>query len=1247
MDIMKVGTRILAFLTVFVMVFSGYAMTPAQASSFSATVTVTKVAEGTTTGLAGAKFKLQIEKTFIVKWWEDAGYPEATTNGSGVATWTVTGSGKYRAVETQAAPGYVTEDKTTSGTNVNTNGSTVSLGTVTNKPQGTITIVKRDAADNTKLLDGAKFSIYKGWVSSSRRVASNLVTGSNGTGTVVSAPLDPDDDYIVVEETAPEWYRIDDESKDDIEVTSGNTTTVYFNDTKMGKIKIVKHDAEFPDILVKGAEFDIYKTNTNYSNRVAHGLTTGSDGSVTSGLLEPRSDYIVVETDAPDGYRDNDTPIRGVTVTGGAVTAVDFNDTRKRYDLYIYKDIEGECPFDDDYDEYTFTFRLTNNATGEVFTKTLKGQEFCKITVPYGTYTLEEIDIPAGFKFAGFTDTLLLGDKITTKKVDHDLSTVYCHNDRVGTVKITKQDQFGKGLVGAKYDVFYKKYEGDSWPSTPLYNDILTNASGEIVLPEQKFGWYKVVEVAAPEKGYAFTPDTAVIKKINVVNETETFAFVNAQLFGSVNIVKEVGKHVDDPASFPDFTVRITGPSDNPNVASASHDYTIAPNDTTTIDGLAYGTYSIIELDKFGYENTSLSPDTFEVSGSATPTITIGNTKLYGGITVTKTISNGLPKPGDVFMFELWKAPIIPGDTYIGTPLTITPPATTCTFTGLPYGDYIVRERTLEGYAAVADIPVTVNEPAEGVTCENTKRYGSIQVNKAFAGTVPADDTEFTFRLYLNGVQVGDDKVLTWAAGGASVKFTGLEYGYTYDVVEVSKDGYAVDPDFAGPDGLPVTITGDDIDYEYTCTNTMQGKIQITKTDKDTGALLDGAVFTVTPPTGSAFTLTSGADGAGVATSGWLMPGDYTVQETTPPDTYGISDPAARTVTVTGGATAPVAFTDEKGSALIIKRSTFGGKLPIAGVLFQLMTKNTSDPAPGDIVGEALTNASGIARFDRLDIGRTYYVREKQEAPGYDRETKVEPVTPKLDPALDDAIGFADNPLGTVQVTKTDAADATKKLAGAVLGIYSDSECKTLVQTMPATGADGVAAGEPLPFGGSNPAAYYVKEITPPAGYSLNAAAQSVTFTEPGQTVPLAFTDARSLGSLVIKKVDALDHTKVLAGAQFKLYTDKAMTTQVGAAVTTDARGIARFDGLTPGDYWLMETVAPTNYDLPTEPLPVEVTAGVTNPEPFEIQNQYNPPEDIATGMMDWNILLIGGLALLAGGLIVFLTRRRSRSAAK
>lgn len=94
-------------------------------------------------------------------------------------------------------------------------------------------------------------------------------------------------------------------------------------------------------------------------------------------------------------------------------------------------------------------------------------------------------------------------------------------------------------------------------------------------------------------------------------------------------------------------------------------------------------------------------------------------------------------------------------------------------------------------------------------------------------------------------------------------------------------------------------------------------------------------------------------------------------------------------------------------------------------------------------------------------------------------------------------------------------------------------------------------------------------------------------------------------GDLKILKTDDGDPATNLVGAEFDVFLDNdpfggagpdANDTLVGEC-TTDTNGECLFEDLIEGDYWVVETVAPAGYDLPTPPYQlVSVTAAATDP---------------------------------------------------
>ena len=140
-------------------------------------------------------------------------------------------------------------------------------------------------------------------------------------------------------------------------------------------------------------------------------------------------------------------------------------------------------------------------------------------------------------------------------------------------------------------------------------------------------------------------------------------------------------------------------------------------------------------------------------------------------------------------------------------------------------------------------------------------------------------------------------------------------------------------------------------------------------------------------------------------------------------------------------------------------------------------------------------------------------------------------------------------------------------------------------------------------------------------------------------------------GAAKILKYAKDDTSKTLAGAEFDLYAvdpASAGAQPVRTGITTGSDGTALIDGLKVGDYWLVETVAPTGYELLTSPIPFTVTVGsVAEAVVVQVPNTQVPPFTLPlTGGAGSGMFILGGGALLAlaAGLLVA-ARRRSGTA--
>ncbi|MGG5311968.1 hypothetical protein IGL24_000636 [Enterococcus sp. DIV2371] len=173
---------------------------------------------------------------------------------------------------------------------------------------------------------------------------------------------------------------------------------------------------------------------------------------------------------------------------------------------------------------------------------------------------------------------------------------------------------------------------------------------------------------------------------------------------------------------------------------------------------------------------------------------------------------------------------------------------------------------------------------------------------------------------------------------------------------------------------------------------------------------------------------------------------------------------------------------------------------------------------------------------------------------------------------------------GGVVLTKTDDQSG-EGLAGAVFELQ-DKEGKKL-QSGLTTDASGKLAIDELA-----PGEYQLVETKAPTGYDLDK--KPVSFTiEKGQTEAVEVTKTNHLtpGGVVLTKTDD-QSGEGLAGAVFELQDKEGKKLQSG--LTTDASGKLSIDELAPGEYQLVETKAPTGYDLDKKPVSFTIEKGQT-----------------------------------------------------
>lgn len=250
---------------------------------------------------------------------------------------------------------------------------------------------------------------------------------------------------------------------------------------------------------------------------------------------------------------------------------------------------------------------------------------------------------------------------------------------------------------------------------------------------------------------------------------------------------------------------------------------------------------------------------------------------------------------------------------------------------------------------------------------------------------------------------------------------------------------------------------------------------------------------------------------------------------------------------------------------------------PLDGGTFQLyrVEDENSDP-----VGNVFSTANGVWSKDNLPYG-TYYVQEITAPAGYIlASTPSQRVTIKKTNAHA-TIEMTNEKYtaGSITIMKED--EDGKPLAGAEFML---SGPKTDKKT---TDNNGVAE-----FTGLEAGKYSIIEKTAPKGYggydgtvtveikadgtaTVDDLPKGISFA--GKTVTLTWTNTRDKGSISITKTDG---NQPLSGAVFGLYENKDLADNDPKTAVTNGQGVAEFNDLSAGTYYLKEITAPNGYAL-------------------------------------------------------------------
>ena len=1001
-------------------------------------------------------------------------------------------------------------------------------------------VLKKTAGGTTTGLAGARFSIYF-----NGQIVGSDITNAQGEIYVENAATGL---WSFVETAAPDGFCVDPTPKSVyVDVSEGDREySIAATNYELPDMKIIKRDA-MSGKPIAGTVFSIKSVTGSYSTSV----TTGTDGSATLSVI-PAGVYVVREESVPEPYIVTNTE-QTVALRPGKTSEVTFVDYEKPGLEIIKKNIANGEPIEG----VTYRIEQIDGSFSTSATTDNHGRIFLD-SVPVGTFKVTEINVPNHVILCPIPQEVALKPGET--------STVTFFNALKPSLEIRKVDSVtGDPIKGAKFQIWY----GSNHTDTGELNDLGTyfsDASGKIILPEIKDGWYKVTELE-PASGYAIK-EPATQECFISGGESKVLTFENTPL--SAIIIRKVDSESGQPLEGAWFRIRYLGGTSGTG-GTVVGEYKTSSNGTIVATGLKAGTYVCEEISApDGYVITDAT-ETVYLSGKDQDviTVTFGNDKMGSLLIVKKDAVTGTPI-SDVEFF------VTDSDgSVIGTAngKYVTDSAGTIRIDGLTPGMTVIAKevRAKDGYI-LDDTPQSIKIKRNAVmTLEfRNQPKGGILVKKVDAATnEPISDVEFLVT-DSDGNLIGNanGKFVTDSAGTFTI--TDIAPGTTLVIKETrAKAGYILDD-------TPQTVkvkSNEVVTVEFR--NAPKGNLIIVKQDSVTKEPLEGVEFRITYADGSYVDAEGGTlsstglywtDKAGKITISGIS-GTVVVTEIETIPGYTIDENSrTQTVVVNPNDTQTLYFYNTPvGGLQIIKSDKDSGKR-IAGVKFEIRKMN------GEIIGTYTTDSDGVIYLPEAESG-WYTVTELEAASGYLLDTTPHRIEVKDGQTA--TLEITNHKSSRILLHKVDKATG-KGIYGAVFLLY-DSNRNPIGEYV--TDQDGyIYADEGLADG-----RYYLREIKAAPGYVLDPELKTI-YVRYGSTTEIEWSNTAECGQIqVIKKsandnpINGLPAGTLLEGAVFEIY-DKAGN--VVDTIKSDRNGRAISKTLPLSRYTIREIKAPANYSI-------------------------------------------------------------------
>lgn len=729
-----------------------------------------------------------------------------------------------------------------------------------------------------------------------------------------------------------------------------------------------------------------------------------------------------------------------------------------------------------------------------------------------------------------------------------------------------------KGLAGATFSL---EMVGSDDPKFPMTG--VTGQDGTYTFKNLKAGTYQVTETEAPEGYQIDNPGPYAVTLPTNGQKTVTVTATDTPITIASGSIRKVDK--DRPTmGLAGATIRITGIDNN----FTYEGQTVEGGALTDVpwDTMPVGSYVAEEI---GAPEGYILPSPHEKKEfywdkkNEVKLVFENDSKVK--VQLLKKDESNNPLPGCLFTV------IKNGQTLFSA---VTDAAGTITVPNVTEGTYwFVEKDAPEGYVVNSE-PVTAYVSAadiqgnKTVTVEATNhRKPGLEIVKIDSVTKePVANCTFDIR------SIDGTYHETLTTDGAGRIFLENMTPGSYEVKETAvPKGYNLNPE---KQTVELTAGGT---FTLTFENVPKTDFTLFKHDSNNHPIA-GVTFEISKKGGQSlghFT----TDGQGKLTVPNLEPGIYVAVETDCPDDY-ILDKTPHEFQVNAGVTnVGIDVVNLKKPEITVKKvdSIVGGG--VEGAKFEIFyagTGGTGSPAGTyESLGTKYTDANGIIHLDHLKEG--WYRFTEVEAPeGYQLD---EPSTQEIYLKGDDnaELTFKDTPLSAIIVMKKDGVNG-KALPGATfqlryLGGTSGTGGTVIGEKV--TDQNGVCSWTGLKAG-----TYIVEEVKPAPGYNIVEGPKTVYISGKAQDVITVSFDNSPDGTLLIKKVDAKNPTKVLAGAKFRVqYTNGTLLGNDNGIFTTDENGQITIAGLEPEKTIIVtEIEAPAGYIIDGQAQTIDIKSG-------------------------------------------------------